>query len=108
MMGWAGDLSATRDDIEQRGFVRSGSIIFGIDAAVPASENQSDSDAITGFWNRLDALMDEIEKTSFASAGILITGWTVNAGPERIVAEQRAKHGDRIQVDIALSVVVYP
>jgi hypothetical protein len=103
LLAWSDDLVGRRDGVAIDGFIRAGSIVCGIDAL--ATVGATNEDAEIDFWNKLEGVLTDLENAGTRAGGtIAVLGWAITAGPDRIAEEQRAKWGDRFQVDIAFAV----
>lgn len=102
----APDFNGTRDGVNIGPFIySSGVLLYFCDNA----RQQGDDDAEIDFLNRVGAVMTELAQIA-NQGGVppVLNGWSIAAGPARISAQERDKHGDQLEITLALDVTGWP
>ena len=100
------DLNRTRDGVTIGPFIQGGGVYLYI-CADAAQGN--DDDAETDFMNRVGAVMTEMELIA-NQGGVppVLNSYSIANGPARISAQERDKHGDQLEIMLALDLTVWP
>ena len=102
------DQGATRDGCSTDRFTRTGGAVLYICDDVASSDVRDNTDILTEFMNRADAVMAEIEK--YPPGGgmpLALNGWSM-LGLQRMIDDQRDKHGDILEAAFSLTFAVWP
>jgi hypothetical protein len=96
IIDWDSDLTRSHDGIRGARFPQTGSLLLYFCASVTA--NQSWIDAMTEFCNNVDAVMADVETiTQDGGQGLVVDSYNLTAGPARIPALERDRHGDLME-----------
>lgn len=103
----APDFSRSRDGVTIGPFVQNGGLMLYVCA--PVVTGGTDNDATTDFLNRLGAVMLDLEAApGNGGRGLVINGYSIVAGPQRMPAEVRDKNGDVVEIQLRLDATVWP